>query len=389
MKSRYLLTAIQFDALKDRQMAFISGPRQVGKTSLALQLITSQKNYFNWDEPTVKRSWVKDPLSLLKKIEAGPVVFDEIHKYRLWKGSLKGLYDRVGKEIPIIVTGSARLDLYKKGGDSLLGRYLPYRLHPFTVSEHGKQSPDPDHLTAQEIRFPLKDLEQYSGFPAPLLGASRQKALRWSRLRTEQLVREDIRDLKNVHDLDRIRLLIELLPLRVGSPLSIHSLKEDLQVAYATVREWVTVLKHLYVCFQVPPYSKNIARSLTKESKYYLYDWLSIEDAGARLENIVAVHLQKACHYWTDTAQGFFELCYIRTKDKLEVDFCILRDKKPWMLVECKSGETNLAPSFKKIQDQLGGKIPAYQLTTQNIDRKILLTSCRIMNVEKFLSMFV
>ena len=388
MENRYLKPVILADALKDRKMAFISGPRQVGKTSLTLQFLKSKGNYFSWDDTDFKKRWIKNPLATLEPIGPGPVVFDELHKYKFWKTSLKGIYDRVGNEMPILVTGSARLDLYKKGGDSLMGRYIPYRLYPLTVSERISNYPDPDRLEPRKVTYPLQDLLQYSGFPEPLLKGSRAKALRWSRLRLEQLVREDIRDFKGIRDLELMKLLMELLPDRVGSPLSLHSLKEDLQVAYGTVREWMSILKNLYVCFQVSPYSKNIARSLTKESKYYLYDWLSIKNQGALLENVVAVHLLKACHYWTDTATGVFDLHYIRTKDKLEVDFCIVRDKKPWMLVECKSNGAEISPALRKIS----GKFPdcqVFQLTFQDLDRKIPGTAIHLMSVEKFLSMFI
>jgi len=385
---RYLLNEILEDALDDRKMAFISGPRQVGKTTLAKHCIQSDTNYFNWDVATFKRAWIRSPLKAIEQIESGPVVFDELHKYPHWKNSLKGLYDQIGEQIPIIVTGSARLDLYKKGGDSLLGRYIPYRLHPLTVGEQAKLTIDPDHLQTGEIKYPLKDLLVCSGFPEPLLGASEKKARRWSRLREEQIVREDVRDVSNIQNLELIKLLIGLLPGKVGSPLSINSLREDLQVAYATVREWMAVLQNLYVCFRVPPYSRNISRSLTKESKYYLFDWLPIEKQGPLIENIVAVHLQKACHYWTDLAYDRFELCYIRTREKQEVDFCVVRGNEPWMLVECKSRHTTISKALRKFAGLFPGA-KAFQITLADVDRVVPGSRIRLMNVERFLSMLV
>lgn len=388
VKERYLKPIILNDALQDKKMAFISGPRQVGKTNLAMQFLGSSKNYFNWDEPDFKRLWVKNPVGITQNLDKGPVVLDELHKYKLWKSTLKGFYDRVGKDLNILVTGSARLDLYKKGGDSLMGRYIPYRLYPFTVSERTHHFPDPDHLTVHPIEYPLEALLHCSGFPDPLIGGSKDKAQRWSRIRTDQVVREDVRDFKNIQDLESMKLLVDLLPERVGSPLSINSLKQDLQVAYATIRDWITILKNLYLTFQVPPYSKNISRSLTKESKYYLYDWLPIKAPGPLLENVVAVHLLKACHFWTDTGKGVFELQYIRTREKLEVDFCIVRDKKIWMLIECKSNDASLSPALKKMAEQFP-QVPAFQLTLKNENRKIPGTKLCIMNTEKFLSQLI
>lgn len=385
---RYLQNLLVEDALQSGKMAFISGPRQVGKTYLAKQCLGSSANYFNWDVTEFKTTWIRSPLKAIERIKAGPVVFDELHKYPHWKNSLKGLYDQAGDQVSIIVTGSARLDLYKKGGDSLLGRYIPYRLHPMTVAEQPLSQPDPDHLMPAEIVYPLESLICCSGFPEPLLSGSERKAKRWSRLRLEQLVREDIRDFKNIRNLELIKLLVELLPGRVGSPLSINSLREDLQVAYATVRDWITVLQNLYICFRVTPYSRNIARALTQESKYYLFDWLPIRDKGPLLENIVAVHLQKACHFWTDLAYGVFDLCYIRTKEKEEVDFCVVRDGKPWMLVECKSQSMALSKSLRKFSSRFPDAL-AFQTTTDDVDRIVPGTKIRIINIEKFCAMFV
>ena len=385
---RYLTKSILKDALADRKMAFISGPRQVGKTCLARQCIKSPDNYFNWDISEFKLNWIRSPIKSIEKINKGPVVFDELHKYPHWKNSLKGLYDQVGKEIPIIVTGSARLDLYKKGGDSLLGRYIPYRLHPLTVAERPDRQSHPDELEPGKINYPLNDLAVCSGFPEPLLSGSSTKARRWSRLRLEQLVREDIRDFKNIRNIELIKVLIELLPARVGNPLSLNSLREDLQVAYATIRDWMTSLCHLYICFMVQPYSRDIARAITKESKCYLYDWLPVADTGALLENIVAIHLLKACHFWTDLAYGVFELCYIRTKEKEEVDFCLVRDGRPWMLVECKSQSTNVSKTLIKFSLKFP-HATAFQLTTGKMDRTIPGTRIRMMNTEKFLSMLI
>jgi len=384
---RYLQNDISNDALADRKMAFISGPRQIGKTHLAKQCLKAEANYFNWDVAAFKKAWVRSPLKAIENIEAGPVVFDELHKYPHWKNSLKGLYDQVGLQVPIIVTGSARLDLYKRGGDSLIGRYIPYRLHPFTVGEHADSRHHPDQLETGSVQYPLKDLMVCSGFPEPLINGSDKKARRWSRLRLEQLVREDIRDFSNIRNLELIKLLVELLPDRVGSPLSLNSLREDLQIAYATVREWIAVLQNLYICFRVPPYSRNISRSLTKESKYYLFDWLPIKDQGAMLENIVAVHLLKACHYWTDIAHDKFDLCYIRTREKQEVDFCVVRQGTPWMLVECKSRSTIISKSLRKFADVFVGA-SVFQITSADVDRMIPGSRIRLMNIETFLSMF-
>jgi len=386
---RYYSKLISEDAFVDHKMAFLSGPRQVGKTYLAKAYLKSEKNYFNWDDTEFKRTWIRSPLQAVQGAEAGPLVLDEIHKYKKWKPSLKGLFDHIGSDVPILVTGSAKMDLYKKRGkESLMGRYLNYRLHPFTVSERIKDFPDPDQLSIHKTVFPIQDLLRLSGFPEPLLKGSEAKAKRWSRLCVEQMLNFDVKDFANIQDMNSFEVLAEILPQKVGSPLSLNSLREDLSVAYASIRSWVRVLEAVYYCFRIKPYAKNIVRSLKKEPKLYVFDITKIKDEGIRLENLVALHLLKVCQFWTDTAVGEFELCYIRNKQKEEVDFCLLREGEPWMLVECKSQKTAVSSTLKKFSD-LFPKAWCFQLTLKNTDKKILGTKIRLISVEKFLSMFI
>lgn len=349
---RYLQDAINSDALLHGKMAFISGPRQSGKSTLGRALLSSTENEFNWDQSRFRLAWAKDPEAALQSRSDGPILLDEIHKDRRWKQRLKGLFDIQGEHLPIIVTGSARLDYYRKGGDSLLGRYLPYRLHPFSIGEIANP-PTPENWLERPVvpSFPLEDILRLTGFPEPLLRGSEGHAKRWSRLRIEKLLSEDVRDFRNVSDLHALRLLVDLLPGKVGSQLSINSLREDVGVAYATVRDWVLVLEALYVCFTIRPYAGKLRRSLTAEPKLYLYDYSLVENRGAKLENLCACHLLKMCQYWTDLAMGEFSLHYFRNKEKEEVDFIVTRDKSPWMLLECKSGKAEPTHVLKKYNE--------------------------------------
>lgn len=355
---RYLTRAIADDALAKGKIAFVSGPRQVGKSTLARSLLTSEANYFLYDDGVFRRRWARSAEDALDSRQPGPVVLDEIHKDRKWKTRLKGLYDKSGKDIPIIVTGSARLDLYRRGSDSLLGRYLPYRLHPFTVAETATP-PDPANILAHsQVSYPLEDLLILGGFPEPLLGGKEQEARRWSRLRIDRLVLEDSRDLLNISDANALRTLVELLPERVGSLLSINALFEDVGKAYATVRSWLQVLDALYFCFTIRPYAGKLARTLKAEPKLYLFDILRIpaENTARRLENLTALHLLKACQFWTDTAQGDFDLRFVRTRDGWEVDFLVLAERRPWMLVECKTGEKEPSKQLRRFGELLRPK---------------------------------
>lgn len=388
---RYLRNALIEDALAAGKMALVSGPRQVGKTTLARSLLESPQNYWNWDDPDFRRLWSRSPRNVMQLRGPGPVVLDEIHKDRRWKTRLKGVYDTEGAGDGLIVTGSARLDLYRRGGDSLMGRYLPYRLHPFSVAESARPPQPAEVMHATTPHHRLRDLLALGGFPEPLLGGSQARARRWSRLRLERLLVEDVRDLRAVEDLAGLRVLADLLPERVGSPLSVNALREDVGAAYATVREWLIVFEALYHCFLVRPHSARVARAIRQAPKLYLFDVLQVpgEETGARLENLAALHLLKACHYWTDTAAGEFELRYLRDKEGHEVDFLVLRDGKPWMMVECKSGDTEPSPALERFRRQLG-VTQAFQLVTRaGYDREYPALSLRVMSYERFLAGWV
>ena len=318
----------------------------------------------------------------------GLVVLDELHKDRRWKTRLKGVFDIAGPGDGLIVTGSARLDLYRRGGDSLLGRYLPYRLHPFSVGETARAI-EPDQLLSTTVpRHHLEDLLRLGGFPEPLFGGSELKARRWSRLRLERLLQEDVRDLRAVEDLSGLRVLADLLPERVGSLLSINALREDIGVAFGTVRAWIQVFEALYHCFLIKPWSKRVHRAVHAVPKLYLYDILSIPASAhsARLENLTALHLLKACHYWTDAAYGDFDLRFVRDKEQREVDFLVTRDGKPWCLIECKSNDTQPSPALLRFRDQLA--VPrAFQLVRkQGYDREYPQLMTRVIDHERFLA---
>lgn len=377
---RYLDDSIRTLALNKHKMALISGPRQVGKTTLSKSIAKSfdQSSYKNWDETLFRRLWTKSPNSvkesfrLEKSKESKILVLDEIHKARGWKQKLKGLYDELNQELAIIVTGSARLNVFKKGGDSMLGRYFHFRLHPLSYGEltsrnsMDRKSVEPESWRASLFQksaqsfnqAPLEKLLKLSGFPEPFLSGSEKTLRLWRKGRTDKIVREDLRDLSRLQELSRVEMLASLLPERVGSPLSIQSLREDLEVAHDTVRRWLNYLDELYYFFELKPWTRSIARSLKKEGKIYLYDWTEVDEPGPRFENLVACHLLKACHFWTDTGEGLFDLFYLRDKEKNEIDFLIVKDKKPWLCVEAKRSDTTINHrSTEKFQRQLGNPL--------------------------------
>lgn len=280
--SRNILKEIESLALKRNKMAFISGPRQVGKTTLSKTFIHKKNGkYLNWDNLDFRRLWTKSPKDSLTDLkENSTLILDEIHKADKWKQNLKGVYDTLEKKIRIIVTGSARLDLYKKGSDSLMGRYLSFRLHPFSIGEMlSSNLPSPDDVEkslldnfklspSAKLQSAWNDLTLYGGFPEPLFAANKKILNIWHKGRIEKIVREDLRDLSNIPELSKIEMLISLLPERVASPLSLTSLKEDLEISYDTAKRWMNYLKQLYYHYEIKPWSKNISRSLKKKVKF-------------------------------------------------------------------------------------------------------------------------
>lgn len=316
------------DDLKSK-MVFIGGPRQVGKTTLAKVFIENKDQYLNWD--------LLEDRELISKHLINPklkcVVLDEIHKYVRWRTLVKGLFDKYAPHLSIIVTGSAKLDHLRKGGDSLFGRYHYYRLHPFTLGE----------VDRNYSRQTTQRLLNFSGFPEPYLTQNEDSYRRWKRERINRVVYQDLRDLDTVRELSHIELLVGMLPQKVGSPLSIKSLQEDLEVSPNTVSRWIEVLETIYYCYRILPYGPKKVRAVKKSQKLYLWDWAEIEDPGARFENMVAGHLLKYCHFLEDT-QGFkMELRYLRDTDLREIDFVVLQENKPLFAVECKSGEKNIS----------------------------------------------
>lgn len=308
----------------DQKIVLLSGPRQVGKTTLSRALYPSSMEYFNLDHEHDRlivrnQAWSRD---------SDLVIFDELHKLRTWKRWLKGIYDTEGVRPRLLATGSARLDLYRKGGDSLAGRFFSYRLHPFSVAEVKQELP---HQEA------LERILRVGGFPEPFLKGTTTFAKRWQRSVTDRILHEDIFDIASVHRVRELETLLEILRHSVGSPISYDSIARDLQVSPKTVKQWLTILESLFVIFRVTPYSRKIRRSLLKQPKIYLYDTgLVVGDDGARFENAVAGSLLKRLHYIEDTQGEKCQLWYLRDKEKREVDFLITRDHKPELLLEAK-----------------------------------------------------
>ena len=343
---------------RHRQIALVSGPRQVGKTTVCRAIGDA---YLNWDNTDDRRAILKGPRAIAGALEvdrlraAQPIaVFDELHKDSKWKTLLKGLHDTYGDRLRFIVTGSSRLDVFRRGGDSLMGRYLRFRMHPWSVGEVARTG-FPEHEVREPIEVPSAAwdaLWEHGGFPEPFLRRDLRFTRRWQSLRQEQLSREDLRDVAHVQDLGVMEVLIAILAERSGQQLVYANLAREIGVAVDTAIRWVDLLSRLHYGFLVRPWFANVAKALRKEPKWFLRDWGGLTDAGARSETFVACHLLKAVEGWTDLGFGDFELRYIRDKAKREVDFLVVRDRKPWFLVEAKLSDATLSPALGHFQAQ-------------------------------------
>ncbi len=334
--TEYLLSDIK------EKIILLSGPRQVGKTTLSRQLNPSYV-YLNYDSPVDRK--IISRLEWRRDCEI--VIFDELHKMKNWKSWIKGLYDTEGSSPNLLVTGSARLETYRKSGDSLAGRFFSYRLHPLTVKEIC-------HYLGEESQDVLEKLLLLGGFPEPYLRNSSTFAKRWRRTHIDTIIREDLLDLERVRDIKSIEILIDLLRDRVGSMTSYSSLANDLQVSVHTVKHWLQILENLYLIFAVRPYHKNIARSILKEAKYYFYDTGDVVDKpGARLENTVACALLRELHLHEDTTGAKVDLHFLRDKEKREVDFLTVVDGIPEQMIEVKVGDDNFSRPLMRFSKAL------------------------------------
>jgi predicted AAA+ superfamily ATPase len=361
-----------------RQMAFISGPRQVGKTTTAKHLAAT---YLDWDNPTHRRAIAAGPEAVaaaagLDTLATAPPVLaiDEIHKFGRWKTWLKGFFDLYADRCRVIVTGSSRLDVYRRGGDSLMGRYFPYRMHPLSVGELVTPTvPDGVIRPPQPLaETQWSALWEHGGFPEPFTHRTAAFSRRWRSTRLQQFLREDLRDLTMVRELAQIGMLAEILHDRSCDQIVMKSLADDLHVAPDTVKRWLDCLVSLHIGVLIRPWFTNVTKSLRKEPKWFLRDWSGIDDPGKRAETFVACHLLKAVDGWNDLGLGVFDLRYLRDKQQREVDFVVIRDRRPWFLVEVKAADDRISPALKHYQDQI--KAPhAFQVV---LDRDFVAADC-------------
>jgi len=339
---RYLDDQVHADLTQ--KMVFLTGPRQVGKTTLSQQLIQQLGGqYLNYDVAADRANIMHQRWSP----RAPLLVLDEIHKMPSWKTWLKGVYDGKPSTQQLLVTGSARLDTFRQGAESLAGRFFGLRLHPISVREWCEQ-------TGATPEAALTHLLERGGFPEPCMAASNEQAERWRRQYFDGLVRDDVLEFSRVQEVGAIRMFAQMLRSRVGSPLSLASMARDLAVSPVTLKKYLDILEALYIVFVVRPYHHNIARSLLQSPKVYFYDTGLVDgDEGLRFENMVATALLKNVQWQHDTQGKEVALHYVRTKDGAEVDFAISDKGHLTHLVECKLSDEKPHKALQRFAQEL------------------------------------
>jgi predicted AAA+ superfamily ATPase len=364
---RYLFDTISTDL--EKKMVFVGGPRQVGKTTLAKSLLDKKSGYLNYDFVSDRQQILSGPWP-----DSKLWVFDEIHKYNRWRNHIKGLYDKFAPDQKILVTGSARLDYYRRGGDSLQGRYFYYRLHPLSVAEL-KIKTQKDFI----------DLFKFGGFPEPFFEGTEKAVKRWTQAYISRLLADDITSLEMSQNLTQMELALWRLPDLVASPLSINSLREDIGTSHTTLAKWLDIFERLYAIYRIPPFGGPRIRAVKKEQKHYHFNWAEIQNEGARFENMIASHLLKWVHYKQDTEAENLELRFFRTRDNHEIDFIVTKDLKPIYAIEAKLGDEDVSKSlvyFKKKYPQ----VEALQISFKGKKDFISRDNIRVMPALSFLT---
>ncbi len=362
-----------------RQMVFISGPRQCGKTTFSKIIAEQFSNslYFNWDIPDDKHRFLTNNLFYedidRKDLTKPLIILDEIHKYSDWKNYLKGIYDRDSENYKFLITGSGRLNLYQKGSDSLAGRYFLFQLWPFTLAELGERNRATGDFLANPLTIDIEQgnnllkiwnrLSAFSGFPDPFLKGEKNYYNLWSQTYQKQLIKEEVRDSTGVKKINDLEMLFILLLSRAGGIISMNNLAKDIKVSFDSVKTWLDIFDAHYLSFRIAPYSNNIARAIKKEKKIYFFDYAQLKSESAKYENMVALELTRLTSFLTESGHGRFSLHYLRTKDGVEVDFLISRENDPFLLIECKQADTEPSASLKAMQTILN--VPALQLVNK------------------------
>jgi len=325
---RLLLSQLQ-DALIPGKVLVLYGPRQVGKTTLANDLLSTvslRSRFVNADELIYREALASQSRQKLGEVlgDAELLVIDEAQRVPEIGLNLKILIDSYPQAV-IVATGSASFDLANKISEPLTGRKLIFNLYPVSYSEIRQT------LGALEARTQLERWLVWGGYPAivttdnPVL---RERLL--GELVGSYLYR-DILDLEGVRRADKIVDLLRLLAFQIGQEVSLAELAASLALNRQTVERYLDLLEKVFVIFKVSGFSRNLRKEVTKNARYYFYDngvrnsliqnfnSLTLRnDVGQLWENYLLIERRKANQAAGRSVNAYFW----RTYDQKEID-CI------------------------------------------------------------------
>ncbi len=356
----------------EKKMVFVVGPRQVGKTWLSKKVMGEYKNplYLNYDD--------MDHVKILKtkawKPEVDLIVFDEIHKMPKWKNYIKGIYDTKPDTLHMLITGSARMDTFRKAGDSLTGRFFIHHLMPFSLSE----------LKGTYLENDIHTLIKRSGFPEPLFLERDEDANRWRSTYADTLIRQDVLEFNDIQKVVAMRQVYNILKNKIGSPVSYANIARDIDTSPKTVKKYIEILESLYVIFILKPHTGKINRSILKEPKIYFFDYGVIDDEGARFENFVALSLYKNITTTNDLTGSSVSLSFLKTRDQKEVDFAISDKNELKEIIEVKVSDNKLSGPLKYFSEKYNVK--GTQLVKYARVEQMLGSNIQLRSADKYLS---
>ncbi|KXW59367.1 ATP-binding protein [Ferrovum myxofaciens] len=358
------------DALKDTPVVLIHGPRQCGKTTLA-RVVGDEAgySYISFDDDILRASVKADPVGFVADLP-DKVVLDEVQRVPELFTALKVAVDRDRHPGRFILTGSANVLLVPKLADSLAGRMEILRLHPLAQSELAARRPDfLDALFGkgfkinQQVRLG-KDLAERiaaGGYPAALARPSSRRRVTWYRDYIETLVQRDVRDLARIRSLDVLPRLLTLAAGQTARLLNLADLASPFQLSRPTIRDYVTLLAHVFLLEELPPWHNNRLSRLVKTPKLHLGDtglacallgvdaaalWADRTLLGQLLETFIFQELRRHAS-WQD---GLITFYHFRDKEGTEVDIVLEGSGQRVAGVEVKAAATVTASDFRGLR---------------------------------------
>ena len=309
-------------------MLVLYGPRQVGKTTLAHELVTSlqmKSKFINADELVYREALASQDSHRLGEIagDADLLVIDEAQRVPEIGLNLKILVDTF-PSLRILATGSASFDLANKISEPLTGRKLTFNLFPVSYSELRET------YGSLETRNQLQRWMVWGGYPAIVTEADVSLRERLLHELVGSYLYKDVLELEDIRRSSKLVNLLRLLAFQIGTEVSTTELAANLALNHQTVQRYLDLLEKVFVIFRVDGFSRNLRKEISKNGRYYFYDngvrnaliqnfnpLPMRDDTGQLWENYMWVERMKANQLARQSVNAFFW----RTYDQKEIDY--------------------------------------------------------------------